>query len=99
MAILGDSMAKGHTLNEKQTWAYKIANRNGMTYQKLAVNGMFITTGHGDADANCLLEQAKKSITILTLLLFTWGQMTEITMLNWEHGQVKTQIQQICLVL
>ena len=60
MAILGDSMAKGHTLNEKQTWAYKIANRNGMTYQKLAVNGMFITTGHGDAYANCLLEQAKK---------------------------------------
>lgn len=60
MAILGDSMAKGHTLNEKQTWAYKIANRNGMTYQKLAVNGMFITTRHGDADANCLLEQAKK---------------------------------------
>ena len=60
MAILGDSMAKGHTLNEKQTWAYKIANRNGMTSQKLAVNGMFITTGHGDADANCLLEQAKK---------------------------------------
>lgn len=60
MAILGDSMAKCHTLNEKQTWAYKIANRNGMTYQKLAVNGMFITTGHGDADANCLLEQAKK---------------------------------------
>lgn len=60
MAILGDSMAKGHTLNEKQTWAYKITNRNGMTYQKLAVNGMFITTGHGDADANCLLEQAKK---------------------------------------
>lgn len=60
MAILGDSMAKGHTLNEKHTWAYKIANRNGMTYQKLAVNGMFITTGHGDADANCLLEQAKK---------------------------------------
>lgn len=60
MAILGDSMAKSHTLNEKQTWAYKIANRNGMTYQKLAVNGMFITTGHGDADANCLLEQAKK---------------------------------------
>lgn len=35
MAILGDSMAKGHTLNEKQTWAYKIANRNGMTYQNL----------------------------------------------------------------
>lgn len=99
MAILGDSMAKGHTLNEKQTWAYKIANRNGMTYQKLAVNGMFITTGHGDADANCLLEQAKKSITILTLLLFTWGQMTEIIMLNWEHGQLETQIQQICLVL
>lgn len=60
MAILGDSMAKGHTLNEKQTWAYKIANRNGMVYQKLAVNGTFITTGHGDSDANCLLEQAKK---------------------------------------
>lgn len=60
MAILGDSMAKGHTLNEEQTWAYKIANRNGMVYQKLAINGMFITTGHGNADANCLLEQAKK---------------------------------------
>lgn len=60
MAILGDSMAKGHTLNEEQTWAYKIANRNGMVYQKLAINGTFITTGHGDADANCLLEQAKK---------------------------------------
>ena len=61
MAILGDSMAKGHTLNEEQTWAYKIANRNSMVYQKLAMNGMFITTGHGDADANCLLEQAKKN--------------------------------------
>ena len=61
MAILGDSMAKGHTLNEEQTWAYKIANRNGMVYQKLAINGTFITTGHGDADANCLLEQAKKN--------------------------------------
>lgn len=60
MAILGDSMAKGHTLNEEQTWAYKIANRNDMVYQKLAKNGAFITTGHGDADANCLLEQAKK---------------------------------------
>jgi hypothetical protein len=60
MAILGDSMAKGHTLKEEQTWAYKIANRNGMAYQKFAINGMFITTGHGDADANCLLEQAKK---------------------------------------
>lgn len=60
MAILGDSMAKGHILNEEQTWAYKIANRNGMIYQKLAKNGTFITTGHGDADANCLLEQAKK---------------------------------------
>lgn len=60
MAILGDSMAKGHTLKEEQTWAYKIASRNGMTYQKFAKNGMFITTGHGDADANCLLEQAKK---------------------------------------
>lgn len=60
MAILGDSMAKGHILNEEQTWAYKIANRNGMVYQKLAINGTFITTGHGDADANCLLEQAKK---------------------------------------
>lgn len=60
MAILGDSMAKGHILNEEQTWAYKIANRNGMIYQKLAINGTFITTGHGDADANCLLEQAKK---------------------------------------
>lgn len=60
MAILGDSMAKGHTLDEEQTWAYKIANRNGMVYKKLAVNGTFITTGHGDSDANCLLEQAKK---------------------------------------
>ena len=60
MAILGDSMAKGHILNEEQTWAYKIANRNGMIYQKLAKNGTFITTGHGDTDANCLLEQAKK---------------------------------------
>lgn len=61
MAILGDSMAKGHTLNEEQTWAYKIANRNGMVYQKLAKNGAFITTGHGDSDANCLLEQEKKN--------------------------------------
>lgn len=86
MAILGDSMAKGHTLNEKQTWAYKIANRNGMTYQKLAVNGMFITTGHGDADANCLLEQAKKinnNPDIIVIHMGTNGRNNNVELGTW----------------
>lgn len=93
MAILGDSMAKGHTLNEKQTWAYKIANRNGMTYQKLAVNGMFITTGHGDADANCLLEQAKKinnNPDIIVIHMGTNDRNNNVELGTWTSGNTDT---------
>lgn len=93
MAILGDSMAKGHTLNEKQTWAYKIANRNGMTYQKLAVNGMFITTGHGDADANCLLEQAKKinnNPDIIVIHMGTNDRNNNVELGTWSSGNTDT---------
>ena len=93
MAILGDSMAKGHTLNEKQTWAYKIANRNGMTYQKLAVNGMFITTGHGDADANCLLEQAKKinnNPDIIVIHMGTNDRNNNVELGTWTSANTDT---------
>ena len=93
MAILGDSMAKGHTLNEKQTWAYKIANRNGMVYQKLAINGTFITTGHGDADANCLLEQAKKinnNPDIIVIHMGTNDRNKNVELGRWTIGNTDT---------
>ena len=59
LVVLGDSMAKGHTLSDEQTWAYKLAERNNMNLTKLAVNGSFITTGHNN-DSDCLLEQLKR---------------------------------------
>lgn len=93
MAILGDSMAKGHTLKEEQTWAYKIANRNGMAYQKFAVNGMFITTGHGDADANCLLEQAKKidnNPDIIVIHMGTNDRNSKVELGKWTIGNTDT---------
>lgn len=93
MAILGDSMAKGHTLNEEQTWAYKIANRNSMVYQKLAMNGMFITTGHGDADANCLLEQAKKinnNPDIIVIHMGTNDRNNNVELGTWSSGNTDT---------
>lgn len=93
MAILGDSMAKGHTLKEEQTWAYKIANRNGMTYQKFAMNGMFITTGHGDADANCLLEQAKKinnNPDIIVIHMGTNDRNNNVELGTWTSGNTDT---------
>ena len=93
MANLGDSMAKGHTLNEKQTWAYKIANRNGMVYQKLAINGTFITTGHGDADANCLLEQAKKinnNPDIIVIHMGTNDRNKNVELGTWTSGNTDT---------
>lgn len=93
MAILGDSMAKGHTLKEEQTWAYKIASRNGMTYQKFAMNGMFITTGHGDADANCLLEQAKKinnNPDIIVIHMGTNDRNNNVELGTWVSGNTDT---------
>ena len=93
MAILGDSMAKGHTLKEEQTWAYKIANRNGMAYQKFAINGMFITTGHGDADANCLLEQAKKidnNPDIIVIHMGTNDRNSKVELGKWTIGNTDT---------
>lgn len=93
MAILGDSMAKGHTLNEEQTWAYKIANRNGMVYQKLAINGTFITTGHGNADANCLLEQAKKinnNPDIIVIHMGTNDRNKNVELGTWTSGNTDT---------
>ncbi|MEI3172716.1 MAG: GDSL-type esterase/lipase family protein [Lachnospiraceae bacterium] len=94
MAILGDSMAKGHTLNEEQTWAYKIANRNNMTYQKIAVNGTFITTGHGDsADANCLLEQLKKitgNPDIIIIHMGTNDRSQNTGIGNWSSSNTDT---------
>lgn len=93
MAILGDSMAKGHILKEEQTWAYKIANRNGMAYQKFAINGMFITTGHGDADANCLLEQAKKidnNPDIIVIHMGTNDRNSKVELGNWTIGNTDT---------
>lgn len=94
MAILGDSMAKGHTLAEEQTWAYKIASRNNMTYQKVAVNGAFITTGHGDsADANCLLQQLSRITGNPDIIIIHMGtndrvQNTDIG--NWSSGNTDT---------
>lgn len=94
MAVLGDSMAKGHTLSENQTWAYKIASRNNMTYQKVAANGAFITTGHGDsADANCLLEQLKKitgNPDIIVIHMGTNDRSKNIKIGNWSSSNIDT---------
>ncbi len=94
MAVLGDSMAKGHTLSENQTWAYKIASRNNMTYQKVAVNGTFITTGHGDsADANCLLEQLKKitgNPDIIVIHMGTNDRVKNTEIGSWSSTNIDT---------
>ena len=94
MAVFGDSMAKGHTLSENQTWAYKIANRNNMSYQKVAVNGTFITTGHGDsADANCLLEQLKKitiNPDIIVIHMGTNDRVNNVEIGNWTSNNTDT---------
>lgn len=94
MAVLGDSMAKGHILSENQTWAYKIASRNNMTYQKVAVNGAFITTGHGDsADANCLLEQLKKitgNPDIIVIHMGTNDRVKNTEIGSWSSTNIDT---------
>lgn len=46
---IGDSFVKGHTLSESQTWAYKLAQRNNMTYHKHAVNGVALTYKSGQS--------------------------------------------------
>lgn len=46
---IGDSFVKGHTLSESQTWAYKLATRNNMTYHKHAVNGVSLTYKSGQS--------------------------------------------------
>jgi lysophospholipase L1-like esterase len=35
----GDSMVKGHTLSDSQTWLYKLATRNNMQYVNYGING------------------------------------------------------------
>lgn len=39
IVAIGDSMVKGHSLSDSQTWLYKIANRNNMEYVNYGYNG------------------------------------------------------------
>lgn len=40
---IGDSMTKGHTLSNSQTWLYKIAKRNNMTSVNYGKNGVALS--------------------------------------------------------
>lgn len=40
---IGDSFVAGHTLSQSQTWVYKLATRNNMTYSVKATNGISLT--------------------------------------------------------
>ena len=42
LLVIGDSFVEGHTLSESQTWAYKLADRNGMTCINKGINGASI---------------------------------------------------------
>ncbi|MFD1292629.1 SGNH/GDSL hydrolase family protein [Lutibacter holmesii] len=44
---IGDSMMAGHTLNADEVYAYKIAERNGMTFTNAGINGNFLTDNGG----------------------------------------------------
>lgn len=39
IVAIGDSMVKGHTLSNNQTWLYKIANKYNMSYVNYGING------------------------------------------------------------
>ena len=43
IAVLGDSMVAGHTLNFSQTWGYKLAARNNMYIYNYGYNGSYLT--------------------------------------------------------
>ena len=59
---IGDSFVKGHTLSESKTWAYKLANRNGMTYHKHAVNGVSLAYKSGQS-ATALINSVDSFIS------------------------------------
>lgn len=41
--VIGDSMVKGHSLADSQTWLYKLAMRNNMQYTNYGINGAYLT--------------------------------------------------------
>lgn len=41
---IGDSMVKGHSLPDNQTWLYKIAKRNNMRYVNYGFNGAYLSS-------------------------------------------------------
>lgn len=41
--VLGDSMVFGHTLNETQTWLYKLSARNAMSAVNAGTNGAYLS--------------------------------------------------------
>ena len=41
---IGDSMTKGHSLDDNKTWLYYLANRNNMSYVNYGVNGAFLSS-------------------------------------------------------
>lgn len=43
IVAIGDSMVKGHSLIDTQTWLYKLANRNNMNYINYGINGAYLT--------------------------------------------------------
>ncbi|WP_438445488.1 SGNH/GDSL hydrolase family protein [Gorillibacterium sp. sgz5001074] len=52
--ILGDSMVHGHTLGFSKTWAYQLAQRNGMTVRDYGINGTCLagtSNGYGPSMA------------------------------------------------
>lgn len=47
LAVIGDSMVKGHSLASNLVWDYLIATRNGMTKVNYGINGTQLTNDNG----------------------------------------------------
>lgn len=50
LVVGGDSMVKGHTLADYQTWLSKLANRNLMVYDNQGINGNRLTDTGGTGE-------------------------------------------------
>jgi lysophospholipase L1-like esterase len=57
---IGDSMVKGHSLSDAQTWLYKLATRNNMTYTNYGINGCCLSynsIGAGYAETDSVINR------------------------------------------
>lgn len=58
VVAIGDSMVKGHSLTNAQTWLYKLANRNSMNYVNYGINGAYLTNNGANSVHDRVTNQA-----------------------------------------